>query len=238
MGNFSFICGRHDQNHQIKDELCDKKHFILRTFAYWYYQPEKMNKRKLAVQYFACLVLVAFHLGCVLFYSSFSQPCHISLCAMCASSDFRCRFLGQFFFGFSCFGSGAAGLSPPGRSALASVPELHASSFRHATWLNFADFCSSGDFFAYRILLSTIVCAIAVLLVLVVTVSCLEVLGNNSCNPFYRWFSWGRTIVYPDAFVLHSKIYSRSVFDDVWWPIFIYGHTSQLFVSVTSNCCR
>ena len=197
-----------------------------------------MNKRKLAVQYFACLVLVAFHLGCVLFYSSFSQPRHISLCAMCASSDVRCRFLGHFFFFFSCFGSGAAGLSPPGRSALASVPELHVSSFRHATWLNFADFCSSGDFFACRILLSTLVCAIAVLLVLVVAVSCLEVLGNNSCNSFYRWFSWGRTIVYPDAVVLHSKIYSRSVFDDVWWPIFIYGSTSQLFVSVTSNCCR
>ena len=98
----------------------------------------------------------------------------------------RCRFLEHFFLGLSCFGSGAAGLSPPGRSALASVPELHVSSFRHATWLNFADFCSSGDFFAYHILLSTIVCAIAVLLVLVVAVSCLEVLGNNSCDPFYR----------------------------------------------------
>ena len=100
MGNFSFICGRHDQNHQIKDELCEKKHFILRAFAYRYYQLEKMNKRKLAVQYFACLVLVAFYLGCVLFYSSFSQPCHISLCALCASSDVRCRFLGHFFFFF------------------------------------------------------------------------------------------------------------------------------------------
>ena len=44
--------------------------------------------------------------------------------------------------------------------------------------------------------------------------SFLEVLGNNSCNPFYRWFSWGRTIVCPDAFVL-LKISSRSVFDDV-----------------------
>ena len=80
------------------------------------------------------------HLGCVLFYSSFSQPCHISMCAMWAPSDVRCRFLEHFFLGLSCFGSGAAGLSPPGRSALASVPELHVSSFRHATWLNFADF--------------------------------------------------------------------------------------------------
>ena len=145
-----------------------------------------MNKRKLAVQYFACLVLVAIYLNYVLFYSSFSQPCHIFMCAMWASSDVRCCFLEHFFLGLSCFGSGGAGLASPGRSALASVPEPHVSSFRHATWLNFADFCSSGDFFAYRILLSTIVCVIAVLLVLVVTVSCLEVLGNSSCNPFYQ----------------------------------------------------
>ena len=62
----------------------------------------------------------------------------------------------------------------PGRSASAqAVPELHVSSFRHAAWLNFAGFRSFCDFFAYRILLSTIVCDIAVLLVLVVAVSCL-----------------------------------------------------------------
>ena len=57
------------------------------------------------------------------------------------------------------------------RSASASVPEL--SSSRHAAWLNFADFRSSGDFFEYRILLSTIACGITVLIVLVVAVSCL-----------------------------------------------------------------
>ena len=173
-------------NHQIKDEVCDKKHFIFSVFACKYYQLKKMNIRKLAVRYFACLVLVAIYLGYFLFYSSFSQPCHISMCAMWASSDVRCRFLEHFFLGLFCFGSGAAGLAPPGRSALASVPELHVSSLRHTTWLNFADFCSSGDFFAYRNLLSTIVCDIAVLLVLVMAVSCLEVLGNNLCNPFYR----------------------------------------------------
>ena len=178
------------------------------------------------------------HLGCVLFYSSFSQPCHISMCAMWASSDVRCRFLEHFFLGLSCFGSGPAGLAPPGRSALASVPELHVSSFRHATWLNFADFLLFWWFFCvshpvihnslcHRRLACT--CRDSQLF---------RGFGNNSCDPFYRWFSWGRTIVYPDAFVLHSKIYSRSVFDDVWWPIFIYGSTSQLFVSVTSNCCR
>ena len=41
------------------DELCDKNHFIFSVFAYKYYQLKEMNKRKLAVQYFACLVLVA-----------------------------------------------------------------------------------------------------------------------------------------------------------------------------------
>ena len=99
-----------------------------------------MNKRKLAVQYFACLVLVAIYLNYVLFYSSFLQPCHIFMCAMWASSDVRCCFLEHFFLGLSCFGSGGAGLASPGRSALASVPEPHVSSFRHATWLNFAVF--------------------------------------------------------------------------------------------------
>ena len=59
-------------------------------------------------------------------------------------------------------------------------------------------------------------------------------LGNNSCNPFYRWFSWASTIVCPDAFVLH-KISSWSVFDDVRWPILIYGNTRELHVSVISN---
>ena len=107
-------------------------------------------------------------------------------------------------------------MASPGRSALASVPELHVSSFRHAAWLNFAGFRSSVDFFAYRILLFTIVCDIAVLLVLVVAVLCLA---------FWRFWETirvtlfiddsVRTIVCPDAFVLHSKISSRSVLDDV-----------------------
>ena len=77
----------------------------------------------------------------------------------------------HFFLGQSCFGSGGAGLTSHGRSASASVPEL--SSSRHAAWLNFADLCSSGDLFVYHILLSTIVCDVAVLLVLVLAVSCL-----------------------------------------------------------------
>ena len=64
--------------------------------------------------------------------------------------------------------------------------------------------------------------------------SFLEVLGNNSCNPFQRWFSWARTMVCPEAFVLH-KISSRSVFDAVWWSILIYGNTRELHVSVISN---
>ena len=44
---------------KVKDELCDKKHFIFSVFADKYYQLKKMNKKKLAVQHHACLVLVA-----------------------------------------------------------------------------------------------------------------------------------------------------------------------------------
>ena len=80
-------------------------------------------------------------------------------------------------------------MASPGRSALASFPELHVSSFRHAAWLNFVDFRSSGAFFAYCILLSTIVCDIAVLLVLVVAVSCLA---------FWRFWETIRVILYID----------------------------------------
>ena len=56
LGNNSFICGTHEQNHQIKDELGGKNHFIFSVFAYKYYQLKTMNNRKLAVQ---CLFLVA-----------------------------------------------------------------------------------------------------------------------------------------------------------------------------------
>ena len=111
------------------------------------------------------------------------------MCAMWASYDVRCRYLEHFFLGLSCFGSGGAGLASPGRSALASVPELHVSSFRHASWLNFAGFRSSGDFFEYGILLSTMVCDIAVLLVLVVAVSCLA---------FWRFWKTIRVILFMD----------------------------------------
>ena len=109
-----------------------------------------------STEYFACLVLVA-------------------TVAIDSSCDVRGRYLEHFFLGLSCFRSGGAGcMACPGRSALAqAVSELQVSSFRHAAWLNFAGFRSSGDFFAYRILLSTIVCDIAVLLLLVVAVSCL-----------------------------------------------------------------
>ena len=90
-----------------------------------------MNKRKLAVQYFACLVLVAIYLGCVLFYSALPRlhVRHVGLLQR------PLLFPGAIFLGLSCFGSGGAGLASPG---------------------------------------------------LVVAVSCLEVMGNNSCDPFYR----------------------------------------------------
>ena len=55
MGNFSFMCGMQEWNHQIKDELCGKSQFIFSVFAYQYYQLKKMNKRKFAV---LCLVFV------------------------------------------------------------------------------------------------------------------------------------------------------------------------------------
>ena len=81
-------------------------------------------------------------------------------------------------------------MASPGRSALALVPELHVSSFRHAAWLNFAGFALLvTSVFAYRIPLSTIVCDIAVLLVLVVAVSCLA---------FWRLWGTIRVILFID----------------------------------------
>ena len=57
--------------------------------------------------------------------------------------------------------------------------------------------------------------------------SFLEVLGNNSCNPFYQWFSWDRTIVCPDAFFLHSIKNFQPL--SVWWCVMtdidIWKHT-------------
>ena len=167
--------------------MCDKKHFILSAFAYRYYQLKKNELKEIGSSIFRMFSPCRY---------SPTMPFYFTHHFHSLATDLRVghvrlsrrplSFPGALFLGLSCFGSGAAGLAPPGRSALASVPELHVSSFRHATWLNFAEFCSSGDFFAYCILLSTIVCVIAVLLVLVVTVSCLEVLGNSSCNPFYQ----------------------------------------------------
>ena len=161
MGNFSFICGRHEQKHQIKDELCDKKPLVFSVFAYKYYQLKKINKKKLAVQYFACLVLVAtvaieFIQDAFYFAHHFhSLLPHISLCAMWASCMSAVATWSSFFR-FVLFWLRRCGLASPGRLALESVPELHVSSFRHAAWLNFAGFGSSGDFFAYLILLSAI----------------------------------------------------------------------------------
>ena len=108
-----------------------------------------MNKRKLAVHYFACLVLVAtvaiefiqdaFHFTRHFEFTAFP---HIS---MWASYDVGCSFLEHFFIALSCFGSGGAGLASPGRSASSSVPEPYSS--RHAAWLHFAYSRSSGDLY-------------------------------------------------------------------------------------------
>ena len=149
--------------------MCDKKHFIFSVFACKYYQLKKMNIRKLAVRYFACLVLVAIYLGYFLFYSSFSQPCHISMAppgrsalasVACEQALLFGRARGPSRLRRSLARSRETRFARPNRrvcsQAMAPVPELHVSSFKHATWLNFAEFCSSGDF----------VCDIDVLLVL------------------------------------------------------------------------
>ena len=181
MGNFSFICGTHEQNHEIKDELCGKNNSIFSVFAYKYYQLKKMNKRKLAVKFVACLVLVATvaiefiqHAFYFTHRFEFTAFRHISMCAMWASSDVRCRFLEHFFLALSCFGSGGAGLASPGRSASASVPEPRLS--RHAAGLHFADFCSPGDLYCVSHPVFHNSLDITVLLVLVVAVSCLAFL--------------------------------------------------------------
>ena len=145
MSNVSFICGRHEQNHQIRDELCDKKPFIFRVFAYKYYQLKKANKGKLAVQYFACLVLLAtvaikFIQDAFYFAHHFHSLAthllvrHVGL--------LRCPLSlpGALFLRLLLFSLRRCGVASPGRSALALVPELHVSSFRHAAWLNFAGF--------------------------------------------------------------------------------------------------
>ena len=52
MGNVSFICRRYEQNHLIKDELCDKKHFILSAFAYRYHQLKKNEQKEIGSSIF------------------------------------------------------------------------------------------------------------------------------------------------------------------------------------------
>ena len=109
------------------------------------YQLKKANKRKLAVQYFACprrYCRYRIYLECVLLRSSFSQPCHTSPCALCAPR-LRCPLslpAEALFLRLLLFSLRRCGVASPGRSALAFVPELHVSSFRHAAWLNFAGF--------------------------------------------------------------------------------------------------
>ena len=98
------------------------------------------------------------YLECVLFRSSFSQPCHTSPCALCAPPPpppplrwspppppppLRCPLslpAEALFLRLLLFSLRRCGVASPGRSALAFVPELHVSSFRHAAWLNFAGF--------------------------------------------------------------------------------------------------
>ena len=105
-----------------------------------------MNKRKLAVQYFACLVLVAtaaieFIWNAFYFAHHFhSLATHLLVryvppprCPLSLPAE-------ALFLRLLLFSLRRCGVASPGRSALAFVPELHVSSFRHAAWLNFAGF--------------------------------------------------------------------------------------------------
>ena len=134
------------------------------------------------------------------------------MCAMWASSDVRCRFLEHFFLALSCFGSGGMGLASPGRSASASV--LEPCSSRHAAWLHFADFCSSGDCVSNHVFHNSpwhrrlaCTCHGSQLF------SFLEVLGNNSCNPFLSMILRYDSMPSADAFVLHKIVQPANV----WW---------------------
>ena len=124
MGNFSFMCGTQEWNHQIKDELCGKNPFYLQRFRLQILSTEKNEQKEICSSMFSprryCRYRI--YLGCVLFYSSFSQPCHTSPCwpppmsAVASWSTFSqlCPVLAQ----------AVRDWLPPGRSAPASVPEL------------------------------------------------------------------------------------------------------------------
>ena len=203
-----------------------------------------MNKRELAVKYFACLVLVATvaiefiqHAFYFTHRFGFTAFPHIAMCAMWASSDVRCRFLEHFSLALSCFGSGGTGLASPGRSASASVPEPCSS--RHAAWLHFADFCSSGDCVSnpvfhnnpwHRRLACT--CRGSQLF------SFLEVFWETiRVILFYRWFSWGRTIVCPrlmlSFFIKFPAGQCLMMYDDRYW--YMETQVSYMSLAVTSN---
>ena len=155
------------------------------------------------------------------------------MCAMWASSDVGCSFLEHFFIALSCFGSGGAGWLPLG------------DQHRHRCLNHLRQDMLPGyishipallvTYIAYRILFSTIVCDIAVLLVLVVAVSRLAFWRNNSCNPFYRWFSWGKTIVCPrlmlSFFIKFPAGQYLMMYDDRYW----YMETHVSCIPVTGN---
>jgi len=171
------------------------------------------------------------YLGCFLFYSSFSQPCHTSPCwpppmsAVASWSTFSqlCPILAE----------AVRGWLPPGRSASASVPEL--SSSRHAAWLNFADFRSSGDLYcvSYPVIHNSLWHRR-----LVCTCRGSQLFGGvgKQFVSVILLIDDSLGVVCSDAFVLR-KIPSRSMF---WWcmmtDIDIWKHTwVAIFVSVKSN---
>ena len=137
------------------------------------------------------------YLGCVLFYSSFwihslSTHLHVRHVGLV-----RCLLSlpGALFLSFVFFWLRRCGVGFPWEISIGI-----------GAWTIFVKTCCLAiyisqilallvTYIAYRILFFTIVCDIAVLLLLVVAVSFLAFWRFwetiNSCNPFYRWFSWG-----------------------------------------------
>ena len=175
------------------------------------------------------------YLGCVLFYSSFwihSLSIHLHVhhvgFLLCPLS-----FPGALFLSFVLFWLRRCGVGFPWEISIVI-----------GAWTIFVRTCCLATFrifplfwwlIAYRILFSRIVCDIAVLLVLVVAVSRLAFWRNNSCNPFYRWFSWGKTIVWPrlmpSFFIKFPAGQCLMMYDDRYW----YMETHVSCIPVTGN---
>ena len=153
------------------------------------------------------------YLECVLLYSSFwihslSTHRHVGL--------LRCPLSlpGALFPSFVLFWLRRYGAGFPWQISIGIGAWTMFVKTRYNAWLHFADFCSSGDCVSnpvfhnspwHRCLACT--CRGSQLF------SFLEVLGNNSCNPFLSMILRYDSMPSADAFVLH-KIFQPV---NVWW---------------------